>query len=66
MDKKTVFLTVRIPVTTHQELRAKARRFGGTSEVVRAFIDAFLEDRLVMYPPAQPKKESLYVTRSED
>jgi hypothetical protein len=34
--------------------------------VVREFVDAWLEDRLVIQPPAQPKKESLYVTRNED
>ena len=51
---------------TSQEFRAKATRFGGVSEVLREMIEAFLDDRLVVHPPKQPKKESLYVSRIED
>ena len=66
MSKHITFLTVRLLKQTHQEFRNKAQRFGGVSEVMRELIEAFLEDRLVVHPPKQPKKESLYVSRSED
>lgn len=66
MTKRSTFLTVRLHQQTSQEFRAKANRYGGVSEVLREMIDAFLEDRIVVHPPKQLKKESLYVSRSED
>ena len=67
MNRRTTFLTVRLPTQTHTEFRAKATRFGGVSEVLRELVAAFLEDRLTVQPPKQPQKESLYhVHRSQD
>lgn len=66
MNRRTTFLTVRLPTQTHTEFRAKATRFGGVSEVLRELVAAFLEDRLTIQPPKQPQKESLYVHRSQD
>ncbi len=63
---RTTFLTVRLQTQMHRAFREKAERYGGVSEVLREFVSAFLEDRLVIHPPAQPKKESLYVTRNQD
>jgi hypothetical protein len=51
---------------THRKFRDKAERFGGVAEVIREMVDAFIENRLVIHPPATPKKESLYVARTED
>lgn len=66
MTKRSTFLTVRLQQQTSQEFRNKAARYGGVSEVLREMIEAFLDDRLVVHPPKQPKKESLYVSRIED
>lgn len=66
MTKRSTFLTVRLDTQTAQEFRTRATRYGGVSEVLREMIEAFLDERLVVRPPKQPKKESLYVTRSED
>lgn len=66
MMKRSNFLTVRLHQQTSQEFRAKAARYGGVSDVLREMIEAFLEDRLVIHPPKQLKKESLYVPRIED
>jgi hypothetical protein len=66
MNRRTTFLTVRLPQQTHIEFRAKAQRYGGVSEVLRELVTAFIEDRLTIQAPKQPKKESLYVTRNED
>ncbi len=65
-DPKGKFVNVRVDDTLHQAFLAKAARFGGKSEVLREFIEAFIEDRLTIQPPVTPRKESLYVTRSED
>jgi hypothetical protein len=66
MNKRTTFLTVRLPQQTHQAFRAKAEKYGGISEVLRELAEAFIEDRLSVTPPVTPKKESLYVTRIQD
>ena len=66
MTKRTTFLTVRLQQQTHQAFRVKAEKYGGISEVLRELVEAFLEDRLSITPPANPKKESLYVTRIQN
>jgi len=66
MNKRTTFLTVRLRQQTHQAFRARAEKYGGISEVLRELVDAFIEDRIAITPPATPKKESLYVTRSQN
>jgi len=63
MNRRTSFLTVRLPQQTHTEFRAKAERYGGVSEVLRELVSAFLEDRLTVTPPVT-RKESLYDHRS--
>ena len=66
MNRRTTFLTVRLPQQTHIEFRVKAQRYGGVSEVLRELVTAFIEDRLTIQAPKQLKKESLYVARNED
>jgi hypothetical protein len=66
MNKRTTFLTVRLQQQTHQAFRAKAEKYGGISEVLRELVEAFIEDRLTVTPPVTPKKESLYVPRSQN
>jgi len=66
MNKRTTFLTVRLQQQTHHAFRDKAIRYGGVSEVLRELVEAFIEDRLTVIPPVTPKKESLYVARSEN
>lgn len=60
------FLTVRITPTQHKAFSVKAERYGGVSEVVRELVTAFVEDRVTVIPPSNPRKESLYVARSQD
>jgi len=66
MNRRTSFLTVRLPQQTHTEFRVKAERYGGVSEVLRELVSAFIEDRLTVTPPVTPQKESLYDHRSKD
>ena len=66
MTQRNTFLTVRMLPSVHRKFRIKAERYGGVAEVIRELVDAFLDDRLVIHPPATPKKESLYVPRSEN
>lgn len=60
------FMTVRLAPSVHKAFRAKAERYGGVSEVLRELVTAFIEDRVTVIPPSNPRKESLYVARSED
>jgi len=64
--KKTTFLTVRVDPALVRRFRAKAGQYGGAALVLRELVEAFTEDRLVVYPPKQPKQESLYVPRIKD
>jgi hypothetical protein len=58
------FITVRVSGKVRTAFHRKAERFGKPSDVMRELIEAFLDDRLVIKP--DPKKESLYVTRTEN
>jgi hypothetical protein len=49
----------------HSKFHAKAKKFGIPSDVLRELIEAFLENRLTITPPVT-RKESLYVTRTQD
>jgi|LauGreSuBDMM15SN_2_FD.fasta_scaffold57654_4 hypothetical protein len=60
------FMTVRLKPSDHKAFRAKASRYGGVSEVLRELVVAFLEDRMTITPPSNPRKENLYVTRIQD
>jgi hypothetical protein len=66
MTKRTTFLTVRVDPALVRRFRAKAERYGGSASVLRELVEAFIEDRLIVHPPKQPKQESLYVPRIED
>lgn len=64
---KSSFLTVRLPDRMRSKFRAKAKKFGKPSEVLRELIDAFIEDRVTIQPPVtRNPKEKLYVTRVEN
>lgn len=60
------FMTVRLKPADHKAFRAKASRYGGVSEVLRELVTAFIEDRVTVIPPSNPRKESLYVPRIQD
>jgi predicted DNA-binding protein len=62
---KSAFLTVRVTGSTRAKFHAKAQKFGQPSDVLREIIEAFIEDRLSIVPPVN-RKESLYVTRSQN
>ena len=57
-------MTLRVSQRVRTAFNRKAERFGKPSEVLRELIDAFIDDRLVIQPT--PRKESLYVPRSQD
>lgn len=59
------YLTVRVNQQLRQKFQRKAERYGQPSNVMRELIEAFIEDRLTIVPPVN-RKESLYVTRSQD
>jgi hypothetical protein len=63
-NNRDVFLTVRVTRKIRSAFHKKAKPFGGTSEVLHEFVEAFLDDRIAIQP--NPKKESLYVTRNEN
>ena len=54
----TAFLTVRISQDNAAAFRRRAKEFGGTSEVVRAMVEAFIDDRITIKP--DPNRKSLY------
>jgi len=56
-------VAVRVAPSLRQAFIRKAGRFGGTSEVLRELVAAFVENRLTIQPP-ETKKDSLYDTRS--
>jgi len=62
---KLSFLVVRVTNEMHSKFHAKAKKFGIPSDVLRELIEAFLENRLTITPPVT-RKESLYVTRTQD
>lgn len=51
------FLTVRLDLTDHQAFHRKAREYGGASHVLRELVQAFIEGRLIVKPPVNPKKD---------
>jgi hypothetical protein len=62
---RSAFLTVRVTGGMHSKFHAKAWKYGKPSDVLREIIEAFLDDRLTITPPVT-RKESLYVTRTQD
>ena len=52
-------LTVRVPARVRIAFIDKAKRFDQPSTVLRELVEAFIEDRLTIKPPAN-RKESLY------
>lgn len=62
---RSAFLTVRVTGSMHSKFHSKALRYGKPSDVLREIIEAFLDDRLTITPPVT-RKESLYVTRTQD
>lgn len=57
-------MTLRVAARVRTAFNRKAERYGKPSDVLRELIEAFLDDRLVIQP--NPRKESLYVPRSQD
>lgn len=57
-------MTLRVTQRVRTAFNRKAERYGKPSDVLRELIEAFLDDRLVIQP--NPRKESLYVPRSQD
>lgn len=58
------YLTLRVTQQVRTKFMRKAERYGKPSDVMRELIEAFLDERLVIRP--NPRKESLYVARSQD
>lgn len=57
-------MTLRVTHRVRTAFNRKAERYGKPADVLRELIEAFLDDRLVIQP--NPRKESLYVPRSQD
>jgi hypothetical protein len=57
---KTCFLTTRVTWAVRQQRLTKSAEYGKPSEVLREFIEAFIEDRLTIKPPVKVKGK-LYV-----
>lgn len=57
-------MTLRVNQRVRTAFHRKAEKIGRPSDVMRELIEAFIDDRLVIKP--NPRKESLYVTRSQD
>lgn len=60
---KIAYLSTRVTEDTRTKFQHKACKYGTVSDVLCEMIEAFIEDRLSIYPPVTSKKESLYVTR---
>ncbi len=56
----TKVLYARVTDDTYKKFLKKVVPFGNSSHVLREFIEAFNDDRLIVKAPA-PTKESLYV-----
>ena len=56
--KFAAFLTVRVNRATADAFRAKAKEYGGTSQVIRELAEAFVDDRLTVQP--NPNRKSLF------
>ena len=56
--KFAAFLTVRVNRDTVEAFRAKAKEYGGTSQVIRELAEAFVDDRITIKP--DPNRKSLY------
>ena len=56
--KFAAFLTVRVNRDTAEAFRAKAKEYGGTSQVIRELAEAFVDDRITIKP--DPNRKSLY------
>ena len=54
----TAFLTVRIDKDTAEAFRTKAKEFGGTSEVLREVVTAFIDDRMTVQP--NPNRKTIF------
>jgi len=59
--RKSRFLTVRLSADRAEAFREKSAPYGGVSAVLREFVEAWLDRRLVI--EADPSKEPLYVNR---
>ena len=62
---KTDAIYLRVRADTKKQFLETANRYGAPSEILRELIIAFIEGRVTIAPPANPK-ENLYVTRNED
>lgn len=52
------FISVRVAPRVHHAFHKKAFEFGRSSDLLREFIEAFLDDRLVIQP--KPNQRNLY------
>lgn len=55
-NPKSKFLSLRVTPKTHKAFSVKANKFGGTSEVLRELVDAFIEDRVTVNPQQLPRR----------
>jgi hypothetical protein len=59
---KSKFLSVRLTPADHRAFFKKSERYGNPSDLLREIVQAFIEDRLVVNPPATPKKVIYHVS----
>jgi hypothetical protein len=59
MDSKKIIISFRLTELESTKFHDKSQRYGQPSEIMREFVRAFIEDRLIVKPPVNPK-ESLY------
>lgn len=55
---------LRLSKKLKMDFQRKAHRFGKAPDVLREIMQAFVDNRLTIQP--DPKKETLYVTRTEN
>ncbi len=57
---QNAYLTMRVSKALKKSFTIKAEKHGRMTDVLRELMTAFVEDRVVIQPPVNPK-ESLYV-----
>ena len=60
-ETRNHFLTVRVTNDQYKQFCEKALKIGKPSEVLREIVDAFIENRIQVKPPATRKLGELYV-----
>lgn len=65
-DPKTKTFYLRVTEVEKRDFDTAASKYGKPTEILRELIVGFTEGRVIIHPPATPRKESLYVPRIEN